>query len=123
MKNIIPIILFASFLFFQPGCKNAIDDGIDCTLQSTLLSVTDVADTTNSKLIHFEFINGDTGGSFTLDPNIEWNFGDGNTVTSTNLSIDHIYNNTGSYKVTATYTLRKGSSSCSGPKDKNITVN
>lgn len=123
MKRIIPIILFALFLFIEPGCKKAIDDAIDCVIESVLLSVNAEIDGSNVKLVHFEFINNDTNGSFTLDKEIKWDFGDGNTVTSATLKVDHIYSLAGDYTITATYTLRRGTASCTGPKEKNITIN
>ncbi len=122
MKKIIPIILFASFLFIEPGCKEVIDDIIDCSVESLLLSVTDEVDANNPKLVHFEFVNNDTDGDFTLDQEINWDFGDGETGTSTNNKIDHTYANTGDYKVTADYTLRRGSATCTGSKEKNVTI-
>ncbi len=122
MKRIIPIILFMSFLFIEPGCKQAIEDAIDCTIESAFLIIHADVDATNSKLFHFEFINNDTEGSFTLDQEINWDFGDGNTGISTNNKIDHIYADTGYYKAVANYTLRRGDASCNGPKDKDINV-
>ncbi len=122
MKKIIPIILFASFLFIEPGCKEVIDDVIDCSVESLLLSVTDEVDANNPKLVHFEFVNNDTDGKFTLDQEINWDFGDGETGTSNNNKIDHTYANAGDYKVTADYTLRRGSATCTGSKEKNVTI-
>lgn len=122
MKRIIPIILFATFLFIEPGCKEVVDDVIDCSIESMLLSVKYEVDTTNTKLVHFEFVNNDTDGDFTQDAAVEWDFGDGSTDTSTDNKIDHTYANTGDFKVVATYTLRRGSASCNGSKDKTVTI-
>jgi len=76
MKYLIPVFLFASFLFIETGCKKAIDDAIDCGVESILLSIDAQIDSVNVKLVHFEFINNNTTGDFTLDQQIEWNFGD-----------------------------------------------
>lgn len=122
MKYIIPVFLLASFLFVETGCKKIIDDTIDCAAESVLLSVDARVDTNNIKLVHFEFINDDTEGKFTLDPQIKWDFGDGKTATSVNNKIDHTYTGAGDYNVTATYTLRRGSADCTGPKEKTVTI-
>lgn len=122
MKQIIPAILLASILFIESGCKKVVEDIIDCTIESALLSIHDEVDGTNPKLVHFEFINNDTGGDFTLDSTINWDFGDGNTTSSTGLKTDHIYSNKGNYKVTASYTLRRGSATCTGYKEDDVTI-
>jgi hypothetical protein len=123
MKRIIPLLLMLPFLLIEPGCKKAIEDAIDCTLESALLSIHADIDGDNLKLVHFEFKNNDTDGKFTLDPEINWDFGDGNTATSTNHKVDHTYADTGDYTVKANYTLRRGDASCSGPKEKTVTIN
>ncbi len=122
MKKFIPVILIVSFLFVESGCKKAIDDALDCSLESILLSVDAQIDSTNQKLVHFEFINNDTEGKFTLDSEIKWDFGDGKTETSTNHKIDHTYAGPGDYDVKATYTLRKGKDSCTGPKEIPVSI-
>ncbi len=127
MRYVISIVLFVTFLFVQPGCKNAIDDIvndiIDCSIESAYLSIHANADTTNTKLIHFEFVNSDTEGTFILNSDINWDFGDGVAITSTDHKTEHIYAEAGDYKVTAHYTLHRGSASCNSTKEKNITVN
>ncbi|NOX85276.1 MAG: PKD domain-containing protein [Chlorobi bacterium] len=123
MKHFIPVILFVSFLFIEPGCKKAIEDAIDCGFESALLSIDVQIDGTNPKLVHFEFINNDTDGRFTLDPEIKWDFGDGKTETSSNHKIEHTYPGTGDYDVKATYTLRRGTASCTGPKEVQVSIN
>ncbi len=127
MKRIIPIILFISIFLLEPGCKKVIDDIvndiIDCTVESAYLSIHADADTTNTKLVHFEFVNTDTEEKFTLDSEINWDFGDGGAITSNNHKTEHTYATAGDYKVTAAYTLRRGSATCTSTKEKNITVN
>ncbi|MFK5855264.1 MAG: PKD domain-containing protein [Bacteroidota bacterium] len=122
MKYIIPTIILSIIIYIQPGCKSTVSDIIDCSIESAFLSIHDNVDTTNSKLVHFEFVNSDTDGGFTLDQDIHWDFGDGKTETSSSLKIDHIYADTGSFSVIATYTLRRGDASCTGPKDKTVTI-
>ena len=127
MKYIISIVLFITFLFVQPGCKNVIDDIvndiIDCSVESAYLSIHVDADTINSKLVHFEFINTDTEENFTLDSEVNWDFDDGVAITSNNHKTVHTYAEAGDYKVTAAYTLRRESATCTSTKEKNITVN
>ena len=122
MKYLIPAFLIMSFLFVETGCKKIIEDAIDCAAESILLSIDARIDTSNAKLVHFEFINDNTSGDLTLDKQIEWNFGDGKTATSTNNKVDHTYTYAADFPVTANYTLRKGSSSCTGQKEKTVTV-
>lgn len=122
MKHILPIVLFVSFLFWESGCKDVVEDVIDCSLESARLSINDEIDENNPKLVHFEFVNKDVDGSFTLDNEVKWDFGDGHTTTSTTLKIDHTYTQANTFAVKATYTLRRGSASCTGPKEKSVTI-
>lgn len=123
MKKIIFCAVFSTFLLFETGCKDVIDDAIDCILESAFLKIQADVDGSNPKLVHFEFINNDTEGSFVLNQNINWDFGDGSTATSTNNKVDHTFNSTGDFTVVATYTLQRGSASCTGTKEKTVTIN
>jgi len=118
MKTIIPVLLFVTFLIFAPGCKEITEDIIDCSAESALLKISYSIDSVNQKLVHFEFEDYNTHGDFTLDNKIDWEFGDGVTITSNSLKTDHTYSSSGSYKVVAAYVLRKGSTTCSGSKEK-----
>jgi len=122
MKRIILVILFISFLLLGSGCKSVVDDVIDCSIESAFLSIHADIDENNPKLVHFEFVNTDADGGFVLDSDINWDFGDGVTATSTNHKTDHVYTNSGDFKVIATYVLRRGDASCNGPKDKTVTI-
>lgn len=122
MKKIIFCAVFSTFLLFESGCKEAIEDTIDCILESAFLKIEADIDGNNPKLVHFEFINNDTEGSFTLNQNINWDFGDGTTATSTNNLVDHTFNSAGDYTVTASYTLHRGSANCSSTKEKTVTI-
>jgi len=123
MKNLLIATALSLFFLSQSGCKKAVEDAIDCTTESFFLYITGNVDANNLKLFHFTFVNNDSSGDYTLDNEIKWDFGDGVTQTSQGMTIDHTYANTGSYTAKASYTLRKGSSSCSGYKEKAINVN
>ncbi len=123
MKRIIFVILISFILLSVNGCKKTVDDVIDCIVESAFLYISDEVDAANPKLIHFEFENNDTDGRFTQDAQVNWDFGDGSTATSNNNKIDHTYVDVGDYTVKSSYTLRNGSSSCSGSKEKSISVN
>ncbi len=123
MKNLLIATALSLFFLSQSGCKKAVEDAIDCTTESFFLYIKGDVDANDSKLFHFTFVNNDSSGDYILDNEIKWDFGDGVTQTSQGLTIDHTYANTGSYTAKANYTLRKGSSSCSGYKEKAINVN
>ena len=121
MKKVIVFMVIAGYITITPGCKDIVEDIIDCTIESAFLSVHSEIDVSNQKLVHFEFRN-NSSGDFTLDPSIHWDFGDGQTTTSTNLKPDHTYANSGTYHVVASYTLRRGSASCTGTKTHDVSV-
>jgi len=127
MKNLlIAIAIISVFFLSQTACKktaDVIEEEIDCTVDSWFLHINGDADAGNSKLFHFTFVNDDSSGDYTLDNEINWDFGDGSIETSQGLTINHTYANTGSYTVKGSYTLNKGSKSCSSHKEKAINVN
>ncbi len=120
MKKILTILLFAAFLFSETTCKKSIDDAIDCVAEALFVTVHADLDSTNQKLMHFEFDYNPSEG-FTLITPLSWNFGDGNTISG-GTSIDHEYENTGSYEAVVSYTLKKGNSSCSTSSNKHIVI-
>ncbi len=123
MKNILLFAFVAMIFFGYNSCKDAVDDAIDCSVESAFLSLKYEVDTANPLLVDFAFINADTvNNRFTLQPAINWEFGDGSEETTDNFTATHIYADTGRYEVKAHYLLKKGSSSCSGYKSKNITL-
>ena len=128
MKNLLiatAITITSLFFFSQTACKktaDVIEETIDCTVDSWFLKINADVDASNSKLIHFTFVNDDSSEKYTLDNEINWDFGDGVTETSQGLTISHTYANTGSYTVKGSYTLNKGSKSCSSHKQKAINV-
>jgi len=115
------ILITSISVILSLSCKKITDDIIDCSIEAMMLSVNYETDTTNSKLIHFEFKNESTG-DFKLRNEISWNFGDGHSIKSTGLKIDHTYQSTGTFEVVASYILEKGSSTCNGDKKKTVKV-
>ena len=114
-------MLVSAFLFLDTGCKKAIDNAIDCIIESMFAVVHADLDSNNTKLMHFKF-SIVTSDGVTLDHSLNWDFGDGNSVTADTLT-DHEYGNTGNYDVVVSYTLRKGSESCSTSATKHIVIN
>lgn len=123
MKNTILFLAIVVMVFTFGSCKDAIEDGIDCVVETTYLSVDANVDQSSPLLVHFTFINGDTTGNrFTLDQNIKWEFGDGTEETTTGLTVSHLYPDLATYTAKAYYILRSGSSSCADYKSKSITL-
>ena len=121
MKNIFIITLISAFLFVDAGCKKATETAIDCIVESMFATLHATPDTQNARLMHFKFSIATSDG-VTLAPDLHWNFGDGNTTDADTLA-DHTYADEGNYEVVVSYTLRKGSASCSTTKNKSITIN
>ena len=124
MKKILPVVIPAIIMIFSwMSCKNDIEDAIDCTVESTLLKVEYEVDETNPLLVHFAFINGDTvADRFTLEQSIRWEFGDGSETTTGDFTAMHEYQDAGTYDVKAHYVLSRGDNSCSGYKEKSVTL-
>ena len=121
MKKLLILLLFPALMLSQITCKKAIDDAIDCISESLFVVVHADLDSTNPKLMHFEFVYNPSEG-FSLETPISWDFGDGNTVEGA-ITIDHEYENTGSYEAVVSYTLKKGSETCSSNSTKHIVIN
>jgi len=121
MKKNIVLIVIAVYVTVMPACKEITEDIIDCTIESAELSVHSEADEPNPKKIHFEFRN-NSSGDFKLDPSIHWDFGDGQTITTTNLKPYHTYATSGTFHVVASFTLRRGDASCTGTKKHDVDV-
>ncbi len=123
MKNILFLIFVVALTLGYISCKDAVEDTIDCSIESAFLSFKAEVDTGNIRLIHFTFINGDTiGNRFTLDNSINWEFGDGIEETSTGLEISHTFAAQGIYEAKAHYTLRNGDASCTSYKEKTLSI-
>lgn len=119
MKKILIVLLFATFLFSGITCKKAIDDTIDCIFESAFVVVHADLDSINPKLMHFKFVYTPSEG-YSLEQPIHWDFGDGESINGDTI-IDHIYE-VGTYEAIASYTLRKGSSTCSSSSKKHIEI-
>ncbi len=118
--HILVLIIFISIIS-SLSCKKITDDIIDYSIEAIMLSIHYETDTTNSKLIHFEFKD-ESSGDFKLKNEISWNFGDGHSIKSDGLKIDHTYQSTGTYEVVASYIFEKGSTTCNGDKKKSVRV-
>ena len=121
MKKLFILLLFPVLILSEVTCKKAVDDALDCVSESLFVVVHADLDSINPKLMHFEFVYNPSEG-FILQTPINWNFGDGQTVNG-GVKIDHEYENTGSYDAVISYTLKKGSSSCSSNSTKHIVIN
>ena len=121
MKKIFIITLISAFLFVDAGCKKATETAIDCIVESMFATLHATPDDQDARLMHFKF-SITTSDGVTLDPTLHWNFGDGHSLDADTVS-DHTYTDAGSYEVIVSYTLRKGSASCSTTKNKSITIN
>jgi PKD domain-containing protein len=121
MKNFI-IALFVSTLFLTIGsCKDAIESGVDCFFEVQFVTIHADLDSINPKLMHFQFVYDGSDG-VTLDHSINWNFGDGESVTADTI-IDHEYAETGSYEAIASFTLHDQHGTCSSSSKKQIVIN
>ncbi|MBI9038212.1 MAG: PKD domain-containing protein [Bacteroidales bacterium] len=115
------ILIISISVISSLSCKKIADDIIDCSIEAIMLSVHYETDTINSKIIHFEFKDESTG-DFKLRNEISWNFGDGQSIKSTGLKIDHTYQSAGTFEVVASYILEKGSNTCNGDKKKTVKI-
>ncbi|MFP4469556.1 MAG: PKD domain-containing protein [Bacteroidales bacterium] len=123
MKNISLILIGALIILSWASCRSDIEDAIDCTVESTFLEVEYIIDEANPLLVHFAFINSDTvANRFTLEQSIRWEFGDGSETTTDDFTAMHEYQDAGTYDVKAHYVLSRDDNSCSGYKEKTITL-
>lgn len=114
-------MLFPVLILSEITCKRAVDDALDCVAESLFVVVHADLDSINPKLMHFEFVYNPSEG-FTLETPLSWNFGDGHTISGAT-TIDHEYDNTGTYEAVVSYTLKKGGESCSSNSTKHIEIN
>ncbi len=120
MRNFLILLLISSLAFTSITCKKVTEDVVDCTLQSLTAGMHANLDSENSKLMHFKFYISLSDG-YTLDNDIKWDFGNGVTQVADTI-VDYVYPESGSYKAVATYTLKKGSGSCSSSTEKDIVI-
>lgn len=121
MKKLLILLLLPILILSDISCKKAIDDVLDCIGESLFVVVHADLDSINPKLMHFEFVYNPREG-FELETSINWNFGDGHAVVGAT-TIDHEYENTGNYDAIVSYTLKKGSGTCSSNSTKHIVIN
>lgn len=120
MRNLLIVLFISSIALSGITCKKATESIVDCSIQSLTAGMHANLDSENSKLMHFKFYISLSDG-YTLDNNIKWDFGNGvNQVADT--IVDYVYPESGSYEAVATYTLRKGSGSCSSSTTKSIVI-
>ena len=123
MKKTGFLLFILGLMLSYSACKNDVEDAIDCSVESILLSLNANVDSNTQRLVHFTFVNGDTiENTFTLDSSIRYEFGDGNETTLQSMEASHTYVNAGTFTAKAYYTLRKGSSSCDSYKEKTVIV-
>ncbi|RAJ05016.1 hypothetical protein LX64_02170 [Chitinophaga skermanii] len=101
------------------NCKKSADAVVDCLGESLLTSIKVNVDATNPKLVHVEV---NYSGSLTV-ASVTYNYGDGTTETLTAKTSSHVYTAAGTYTVTTSIKLTRGSSTCTPSPKKTITVN
>ena len=121
MKKLFILLLFPALILSEVTCKKAVGDVLDCIGQSAFVIVHADLDSINPKLMHFEFVY-NPSEDLVLQTPINWNFGDGHTVNG-ETKIDHVYESTGSYDAVISFTLKKGSETCSSNSTKHIVIN
>lgn len=103
MKKVVLIngfLLFSIFLLMQSACKS---DDLNIPVICDFATVNAELDSANQKLVHFTLIR----DSIFVYPiqEIVWNFGDGNTVTNTDITVNHEYDDSGNYNVIIDHTV------------------
>jgi PKD repeat protein len=120
MKKIGLFFMLVSIVAFTSSCKKEVEDALDCLFESAYKSVSHTVDEQNPKKVTFTV---SYTGDYTLDTNISWNFGDGNSITSNGTTITHTYAAAGTYEVVTKITVRHEGSHCTTDHKKSITVN
>lgn len=105
-------------LAFFAGCKKTTEQVIDCFAESLLVGVHVNVSAANAKQVVTELrYAGDQPIA-----SITWEYGDGSTETTTNLTGNHTYAVAGMYTIKAKVTFRKGKSSCQVDPTKTVTI-
>ncbi|MBM3405392.1 MAG: PKD domain-containing protein [Bacteroidetes bacterium] len=114
MKKIL-IVLIAGMLVSSISCKKS----IDCTAELLISFITHTKNPEDHKIVTFNF---DYGGEFNISK-IIWDFGDGSSISNTDTTVTHTYENTGSYTVKVTITLDDAKrTGCTSTKEHNLTI-
>lgn len=116
MKKVFFIMTGVILLSFS--CSKTVRESIDCLSELATTFIADTANTLNPKEVIFTLTY---PGSYSVS--VLWKYGDGNTEQKTGLITTHVYDSAGGYKVKAEITLSGiDIGSCSGEREKNITV-
>ncbi len=121
MKNLAIAILLSIFFMTTNSCKEAIEAGVDCLFEVQFVTIHADLDSINPNLMHFKFVYDGSEG-VTLEPFINWNFGDGISFNADTV-IDHEYADKGNYEVVASFTLNDEHGTCSSSSKKSIVIN
>lgn len=121
MQKVKRFLVFLSLtaIILTASCKKATESLINCIGESLLVTIQAAPDATDPKKIQFSIRY---TGSLTMST-ITWDFADGTPVAEGAASTSHTYAAAGSFLVSATVKLQKGSSTCVPKPQKNITVN
>ncbi len=104
-----PLLLALSIMLAGSSCLRDLRDSIDCAAEFISVSLHHVTDMEDPKEVSFDLTY---SGSYRVDDQITWDFGDGQSQTRTGLTATHTYASSGNYTVTATVTLRNDDASC-----------
>lgn len=113
-------IVITTLMIFSLSCKKLTEDIINCATESILLGIKYTANSQDPKKITFEVRY---YGDYTLDHNINWDFGDGHSESNYGLTVEHTYDSTGTYDVKAEISLSSDDNSCSTTINKKVEVN
>ena len=120
MRNLLIVLFISSLALSGITCKKTTESIVDCTIQSLTAVMHADLDSETPNLMHFKFYITLTD-DFTLDHNINWDFGNGVKLVS-DTAVDYTYPQSGTYEASATYTLKKGSGSCTSSTTKHIVI-
>ena len=98
------ILLFALIAVFSTAFISCDDPlGVNnCNNVGLLLDVTYEVDPDNELLVNFQLVY---GGNHTVSDDIDWDFGDGTTMTISGRAATHTYDAKGTYTVSARLVL------------------
>jgi hypothetical protein len=106
-------------LLFSACSEKATEDTIDCVVESFSAGLNTRIDGTNKKMV---ILDATYTGSLTFK-SVTWEFGDGQTVTTTTMSTTHTFTTAGTYKIKAKIKLTQGSGVCIPGPEKTVTIN
>ncbi len=86
----------------------------------TELNNVDIMHQTDEFIVTFEI---SYSGNLSVDPEVQWAFGDGTEVTATGTTVEHTYSALGTYDAVAIVTLRDNDATCQVPQDEQVVIN